>query len=286
MQTTVADRIGVESFKPTGGPLEPLRVVDLHDFLKMHIPPRETLLDPWILSQWLGMVHGWRGEGKTFLSLSIAYAVASGGSVLGWKAPKPAKVLYLDGEMLGALLQERLSAITAGADKEPDKGMLQIVTPDLQVRPMPDLSTIGGLAAIEEVMSPDTKLIIVDSLSSLMWGEGNENESESWLSVAQWAIAQRVTGRSVLFLHHSGKAGTQRGTSRREDFLDSVLKLKSPLGHSPNSGAKFEIRVDKARSRSSFQEIEAELVEGKDGAGVQWVYRTIEASLKDRTTLG
>jgi hypothetical protein len=284
-----AKRLGVPLAKPTltekqGAPLprEPLAIVDLHDFLRMSIPPREMLLDPVILSQWLGLLHGWRGEGKTYLALAIAYAVASGGSVLGWKAPKPAKVLYVDGEMLSPVLQQRLSAITAGADREPEKAMLQLLTPDLQTRPMPDLSTVGGLAALEECMPLDTRLIIVDSLSSLVWGEGNENESESWLSVAQWAIAQRVAGRSVLFIHHSGKAGTQRGTSRREDFLDTVLRLKSIPGHSPKAGAKFEIRVEKARSRSNFEEVEAELVPSNEGEGVQWVYRTIETSVRDR----
>src|SRR5215470_9289787 len=77
----------------------PLVVVDLGAFLAEPIPPRESLLSPILLEQSLAMIHAWRGVGKTHVALGIAYAVASGGSFLGWKAERPRKVLYLDGEM-------------------------------------------------------------------------------------------------------------------------------------------------------------------------------------------
>ena len=264
------------------GPGEPLTVVDLHTFLKMEIAPRQMILDPWLPSQGLAMLYGWRGRGKTFLALSIAYAVASGGSILDWTAPQPSKVLFLDGEMLAPALQERLSLITAGAEREPEPGMLNIITPDLQKRSMPDLATVGGLAALEEIIPSDTRLIILDSISSLVRGEGHENDGESWQCVSEWAIAQRVAGRSVLFLHHSGKTGAQRGTSRREDFLDTVLALKATTDHNPNTGAKFEIHIEKSRSLCrEFVPVEAELIQ-TEGAGVQWTFRTVETSVSER----
>ncbi len=65
------------------------------------------------------MIDGPRGLGKTHVSLNVAYAVATGGEFLGWKAPQPRRVLFIDGEMPGALLQERLAAIVA-VNREPD----------------------------------------------------------------------------------------------------------------------------------------------------------------------
>ena len=264
-----------------GGLREPLIVVDVHTFLKMEIPPRQMVLEPWMPTQGLAMLYGWRGTGKTFLTLSIAYAVASGGLILDWTAPRPAKVVYLDGEMPAPDLQNRLSLITAGAEREPEPGMLNIITPDLQKRSMPDFSTVGGLASLEEVMPADVQLIILDSISSLI-RSGVENEAESWQSISEWAMGQRVAGRSVLFLHHTGKSGEQRGTSKREDFLDTILQLKPIADHAPHEGAKFEVHIKKSRGVCrEFVPIQAELVQTKNG-GVHWTYRTIEASVRER----
>lgn len=57
----------------------------------------------------------------------------------------------------------------------------------------------------------------------------------------------RRAGKSVLFIHHSGKGGGQRGTSRKEDVLDTVIALRRPSDYSPEQGARFEIHFEKAR---------------------------------------
>jgi hypothetical protein len=122
-------------------------------------------------------------------------------------------------------------------DKKPLPGTLNVITPDLQTRFMPDLASFEGqAAAIAEVIPPDTSLIVVHSLSSLVRGDARENDAESWSAVAEWALQQRVMGRSVLFDHHAGKSGAQRGTSKREDLLDTVLALRPVLDHKPNIG--------------------------------------------------
>jgi DNA-directed RNA polymerase specialized sigma24 family protein len=50
-----------------------------------------------------------------------------------------------------------------------------------------------------------------------------------------------------LFIHHAGKGGTQRGTSRREDVLDTVIALRPPKDYDPRNGAQFEVHFEKAR---------------------------------------
>jgi len=260
-----------------------LRVVDVLEFLKMEIPRREHILSPWLLCQSTNMIYAPRGTGKTLLGLSIAYAVASGGELLGWKAPKPRKVLYLDGEMLAAPLQERLLSCAAGATL-PD-GMLYIITPDLQEGfiPMPNLGTPGGQAAVSEAIDRhQAELIILDSLSSLHVTEVSENEAESWNPIAGWALQQRVKGRSIIFFHHANRQGGQRGTSKREDMLDITLVLRPGPEHEVNKQAKFEIRIEKARSMCpDFVPIETELTTGENNEAV-WVARPLSITLKDR----
>src|SRR3972149_5115748 len=109
-----------------------LVVDDLHDFIARELPVREAMLSPWLLNQSLAMIHSWRGIGKTHVALGIAYAVASGGNFLDWSATAPKKVLFIDGEMPGSALQDRLAAIISSSDNEAKPGMLRIVTPDIQ----------------------------------------------------------------------------------------------------------------------------------------------------------
>ena len=57
----------------------------------------------------------------------------------------------------------------------------------------------------------------------------------------------RSNGKSVLLIHHAGKGGQQRGTSRREDVLDTVIALRKPENYSPDSGTCFEVHFEKNR---------------------------------------
>jgi RecA-family ATPase len=185
-----------------------LQVVGLHDFIAMELPPRDTMMAPWLMTQSLNMIYGWRGVGKTYVSLNVCYAVACGGNFLNWKAEKPRRVLLVDGEMPAPTLQERLAGIIASCGIEPDPGFLSIVTPDLQSGAMPDLSTREGQQTISAVAERvKAELIVLDNISCLVRGGGRENDAESWLSVSEWALLQRQAGRSILFIHHAGKGG-------------------------------------------------------------------------------
>ena len=50
-----------------------------------------------------------------------------------------------------------------------------------------------------------------------------------------------------MMLHHSGKNGSSRGTSRRHDALDTVIKLDRPSAYNQSDGAKFEVQFEKTR---------------------------------------
>ena len=84
-----------------------------------------------------------------------------------------------------------------------------------------------------------------------------------------------------LFIHHSGKNGAQRGTSRREDILDTVIALKRPGDYSPTEGARFEVHFEKHRNDKgdSAKTFEARL--GEDDSGQpQWTMCDLEEGSK------
>ena len=99
----------------------------------------------------------------------------------------------------------------------------------------------------------------------------------------EWALRQRAVGRSVLFVHHAGKGGQQRGTSRREDVLDTVITLKRPVDYLPDQGAVFEIHFEKARGiyGDDVAALEARLATSTEGLSI-WCTRSVEVGNYER----
>ncbi|OGT60915.1 MAG: hypothetical protein A3E85_03135 [Gammaproteobacteria bacterium RIFCSPHIGHO2_12_FULL_45_12] len=252
-----------------------LQVANMSDFLAMEFPPRELILYPWLPTSGLCMVHAFRGIGKTYLALAIAYAVATGGIYLKWQAPKRRGVLYIDGEMPATVLQERLLGIMAmnGDAIIPDN--IKIITPDLQSGCMPDLATEAGQALVDEYITDDIDLIIIDNLSCLARSI-RENESDDWNRIQSWVLSLRARRKSVLLIHHSGKGGTQRGASKKEDVLDTVIMLERPKDYDSSEGARFIVKFEKARGffGEDAQPFEARLI---DENGIQsWLAQSLD----------
>lgn len=226
--------------------LSRLRPLTVADFLSKNIKPREMILDPIIPEKGTAMLYAARGTGKTHIALGIAYAVAAGTKFLRWEAPKPRRVLLVDGEMPAAALQERIASIITGATHEPAPGFLKILAGDLI-----EEGGVGNLAspAVQGELDPhldDVDLIILDNLSSLT-AVVRDNDAESWNEVQAWLLRLLRRGISVLIVHHAGKGGDQRGTSRREDILDTSISLRRPSDYVPTEGARFEVHLEKAR---------------------------------------
>jgi putative DNA primase/helicase len=129
---------------------------------------------------------------------------------------------------------------------------------------MPDLSTKAGRDSIEEFVA-DCDLIIIDNISSL-FRSGVENEAESWQPAQDWALELRRRGKSILFIHHAGKGGQQRGSSKKEDILDAVICLKHPPNYRADQGARFEVVFEKTRHFAGKEAMSflAELRESSD----------------------
>ena len=253
-----------------------LTVVSVAELLTKEIKPREMLLDPILSEQGLAMLYAYRGIGKTFLALGIAAAVASGTRFLRWVAPRPRRALYVDGELPASTIRERLAMILSGMEEgELIRDMLTIITPDLQGRPMPDLATPEGQRLLEPCLA-GIDLLVLDNLSALC-RDGKENEGEGWLPVQEWALRLRRQGLTVLFIHHAGKNKTQRGTSRREDLLDTVITLKHPSDYKQSDGLRCEAHFEKTRSMlgDAAEPFEVRLESGPDRQAV-WTWRELK----------
>ena len=235
-------------FVPLGSQnnLPPLKAISMEEFLSSTLPERDYLLHPVIPEQGIVMLVAKRGIGKTFTALHMSLSVAGGLSLFNWHAPKARRVLYVDGEMPAISMQERLAALATGMAAPPHAMQnFSIITPDMQSRPMPDLATTYGQQALEPFLA-GVDLLVLDNLATLC-RTGKENESQSWTPMQTWLLDLRRRGMAVLLVHHAGKSGDQRGTSAREDIMDTVISLRRPTTYSVAEGARFEVHLTKAR---------------------------------------
>ena len=218
------------------------------------------------------MIYSPRGVGKTLLGLSVGYAVASGDKFLEWSAPEPRSVLYVDGEMTAAEMQHRLAAIVAGFKREAAPNYFRMLSADVTERGLPDLATPEGQRMFDDAIG-DAELTTLDNISTLC-RSGKENEAESWQSVQDWMLGHRRAGRSILFDHHAGKGGGQRGTSKREDVLDSVIALRRPSDYRPEEahGSRCILKstaVFMVRTQSSLRRVTRSATAPRSGRGWQ-----------------
>jgi hypothetical protein len=258
----------LEASAPSAGGLV---VLSVGEMLERAWPPREQMLSPFVTSKSLSMIHAYRGYGKTWLAHTIGLAVASGGVALpspfesrcAWSAPTPRRVVLVDGEMPAGVIKARLVQLISGNLYEPD-GRLSIIADDVQPEGLPSLSNAAGRERIGEKLG-DAEFVILDNISTLFRGL-DENEADGWDEAQEWLIRLRREGRSVLLVHHSGKSGAQRGTSKREDVLDAVIKLSRPADYCEEEAARFEIHFEKARGFAGVETLpfEAQLTV-KDG---------------------
>ena len=259
-----------------------LRLVTAAELLTMKVPVRQMALAPILPQPGLSMLYAPRGMGKTHVALSLAYAMASGGKALRWQAPQPRRVVHVDGEMPAGALQERLAQIVRGAGYTPPADdFLRFLAADL----MPDgLSSIARpeVQAALDAATEDAEVLILDNLSTLAGGL-RENEADDWEPVQQWLPSQRRRGKHVLVIHHAGKSAQQRGTSRREDVLDTVIALRRPSDYEPEQGARFEVHLEKARGilGADTAPFEARLVKA-EGGGVTWAIADLKDAQRDR----
>jgi putative DNA primase/helicase len=165
-------------------------------------------------------------------------------------------------------LQERLKAISAGFGRDIPNDAFRILAAD-QIEAGINLSVVAGQQSLDPLLR-NIDLLILDNLSTLATTT-SESASDAWVPIQNWLLKLRRQGISVLLVHHAGTNGRQRGTSRREDALDTVIALRRPEDYSPEQGARFEIHFEKLRNRvDGVGAIPFEARLENVGTGIRW----------------
>jgi AAA domain/Homeodomain-like domain len=259
-----------------------LVAINLADFVAQALPQREYVLAPILPERGLAMLYAPRGVGKTQIAFNIGWSVACGQPFLRWYAREPRRVLYVDGEMPQELLQERVKTMIApSACDPPHPDFFRLLSMDRQELGVSlNLAQPQHQAAVEAHLD-NVDLLILDNISTLV-NSGRENDAESWNEMQAWLLKLRRMGKTVLLIHHSGRGGNARGTSKREDVLDTVIQLKHPEDYELEDGARFEVHLTKARGIFGDDampfEAKLEVIDGRD----KWTCNVLQDDLLDQ----
>jgi putative DNA primase/helicase len=191
--------------------------IELHS---LKLIPRDKILGDWWCEGDLGIEYGPRGAGKTWIAIGMGGAISTGGQFGEWKAPKPQKVLYVDAEMPPDLIRARCEGMSAVNNNfeilnheilfERSEKTINLIVPEQQQ------------AITDRCLRSNAKVLIVDNLSTATSGM-KENDSDSWELINRWLLSLRRLRISVVLLHHAGRSGQMRGTSRREDNVFWII---------------------------------------------------------------
>lgn len=250
-------------------------------------PPQEFVISPILPVQGLAMIYAAQGVGKTLFTLNLAYIISQGGNFLNYKCLKPRKLLYVDAEMSYTNIWGRIAILekTHGILDIPQN--LTVITPD-KILPysMPHIDIPEGQQKyLEYIERENFEVIIFDNLSVL--SSIDENKSNEWCIVQDFLLKLRALGKTVILVHHAGKAkGGYRGTSRMLDVLNTAISLQKVgdenITNEEIDLMRFKISYDKNRD---FWGRDCLSTEVTLNAG-NWTTRTIELSTIEKVLEG
>jgi hypothetical protein len=256
-------------------------VIEFPALMSLTIPDRKCHV-PWLSEGGIVMVYGPRGVGKTFFTLGLATALTAGVDFLQWSVTAPVGVLYVDGEMPLDDLRKRATLLMGNHPKAP----FHFLSGEMVYHKLERDLVLTGEPMRDGVMTfltahPDIRLVILDNVSCLFPGI-NEDKKQDWEPISAWLIRLRHRGLASVLVHHAGKGGQQRGTSGREDALDTVIQIERPQGYDPREGCHFEVRFTKSRSVKGKDVAPLDVkLEEAEGA-LQWTFKTLEESILDQ----
>ena len=143
------------------------------------------------------------GLGKTLLCVAIGMAASAGIDYLHWHGGRPARVLYVDGEMSRSLLQERLAEEVKRIGMRPEHFYV-LSHEDVDDGRWHPLNTKEGQAFLEGVIKAigGVDLIIFDNIMSLI--SGDQKDEEGWRQTLPFV--RSLTRREIaqIWVHHTG----------------------------------------------------------------------------------
>ena len=237
----------------------------LAQWAERDLPQPDCLLGSWLTTTSRVLLVGPTGLGKTNLLIALGMAASGGAKFLHWPGRRPARVLYVDGEMSRRLLKQRLTDATDRFGSSPI-GFHALSHEDIDG--FAPINTADGQRCINAVVERigGLDLVIFDSVMCLVAGE--MKDEEAWRQTMPYVrgLTRRKVGQ--IWAHHTGHDESRSyGTKTREWQLDTVLHMEGIERDEIDVSFSLEFRKARERTpatRADFQTARIALV------GDQW----------------
>ena len=225
----------------------PLPNVNLHRLdLTIKPPPMDWLIEGLICKGDVNLLIGQPGQGKSFLAMDMALAVAGGkDNWLDHPVISHGPVMYLDEENPEDIIHHRFQKL--GLDKTIANMIYYFYRPGLWLNKDPD-------TLLNEAVEIEPQLIILDSLSRLH--NEDENNANAMATLFREAITPlaRETGAAVIVIHHTIKSSAESGFQRARGSGDitAVVDGAFEVQGSDGSGRLY---IHQYKSRRSLARV-------------------------------
>lgn len=255
-------------------------LLEYSQLVALDLPDRKRHL-AWLPEGGNVMVYALRGVGKTWFLLGLTAALVSGTDFYRWPVNDAVGVLYIDGEMQLEELRRRETALL----RHPPIRPLYILSSEQVFHTLQRDLVLTSEAVRDEIIGildahPEIRVIVLDNVSCLFAGI-DEDKKRDWEPIAAWLIRLRHRGLATILVHHAGKGGQQRGTSGREDGLDTVIHLAEPASHDTADGCHFEVTFTKSRSVKGPDVAPLDVRLTEQNGQLIWTYQPLEISKLD-----
>jgi archaellum biogenesis ATPase FlaH len=173
-----------------------LNVYTAQSLMTKVFPPLNYVV-PGLMTEGLALLVGAPKTGKSWMALSLAVAVATGGLAINGEATEQGQVLYLALEDSERRLKARLSRL-----------QLEEIPADLYISNQSSQATIGGLDDLIAWLDQHSRcrLVIVDTLQRFRTFSSRESYASDYASLIPLQELAIQRGITILMVHHTRKS--------------------------------------------------------------------------------
>lgn len=225
--------------------------------LTQDVKPVDWLVEDWFAKGDVSLLVGDPGLGKSWLTMSLAKAIAEGdGEWIGLRTGS-GSVMYVDEENPEDIIKQRMKKL--GVSERGAKNIHYLYRPGIWINKDPD-------AFLDEALALEPTFIVIDSLSRIH--SEDENSANSMAKLFRDGIQPlaRETGAAVVVIHHTIKGDTTNSFKRARGSGDISAVVDAAIDVSGwNTPGRFTMTQYKSRRRLGGDSITVSIVDQEDG---------------------
>lgn len=209
---------------------EEIKVIWDNELKNYEEEDKEWIIEKLIPTKSVCVITGKRGTLKTFITLQMAYSIATGCEFLNKFSTRKGKIIYLDKENGVGIMKQRTYMIKKGMEiEDKDIPVGFICFSQLKIDRFSDINFIEKLIEKEKPI-----LLIIDTYRRAISYDENDAGEVSKLFVDTLRPLVEKNDLSIILIHHNRKGSSEsademdelRGSSDLANYSDIIIKLE------------------------------------------------------------